>query len=79
MNGRNQTDELKEGIPSGRFISDTDIISGPYLIIEEVYGNILKNTRLKINAAGLTTSLRKANDGVTFFGKNSQNVKNYFY
>lgn len=75
MNGRYQVDERKEvSMPSGRVISDTDIIASPYLRIEEVYGDILKNQRLKINAAGLTTSLRKANDGVTFFGKNNKNV-----
>ena len=70
-----QTLEKKDLISSNHFITDTDIIASPYLKIEEIYGDILKNNTLKINAGGLTTSLRKARDGVTFFGKSSKNVK----
>jgi hypothetical protein len=72
INGK-QSIEKKD---SNRIITDTDIIASPYLKIEEVYGDILRNQKLKINAGGLTTSTRKARDGVTFFGKSNKNVNN---
>jgi hypothetical protein len=69
-----QSVEKKDNINSNRVITDTDIIASPYLKIEEIYGDILKNNLLKINAGGLTTSARKARDGITFFGKSIKNV-----
>jgi len=74
INGRQSIDK-KDLINSNRVITDTDIIASPYLKIEEIYGDILRNQKLKINAGGLTTSTRKARDGVTFFGKSNKNVK----
>jgi hypothetical protein len=59
---------------SNRVISDDEIRNGPYLIIEELEGDILKNNKLKINAGGLTTSMRKEKDGLTFFGKAKVNL-----
>lgn len=70
-----QSLDKKDKINSNRVITDTDIIASPYLKIEEIYGDILRNNKLKINAGGLTTSMRKARDGVTFFGKGNKNVR----
>lgn len=42
---------------------------------QELSGDILRNNKLTINAAGLTTGLRKMKDGVSFFGTKIKNVK----
>jgi hypothetical protein len=66
---KNYEDSTLEGIGSARKISDEDIKNATTLLLEEVTGEVLKNNKLKINAGGLTTGLRKARDGVAFFGK----------
>lgn len=64
-------------INSQRVITDEEIKNAPELIFEEVSGEMLKNNKLVINAAGLssTSGLRKAKDGLVFFGSSSKNVK----
>jgi hypothetical protein len=37
----------------------------------------LKNSKIKINAAGMINGMRNKKDGITFFGKNLKNVKKY--
>jgi hypothetical protein len=66
---KNYEDSTLEGIGSARKISDEDIKNATTLLLEEVTGEVLKNNKLKINAGGLSTGLRKARDGVAFFGK----------
>lgn len=44
--------------------------------MEQIVGNILGITKLKITAAGLKGTMRKANDGVTYFGIKSNKLKN---
>ncbi len=61
--------EITETLNTNRKIGDEEIKNAPVLLLEELTGEVLKNNKLKINAAGLTTGLRKAKDGVAFFGK----------
>jgi hypothetical protein len=62
-------DSNLELVNSNRQITDEEIQNAPIILIEELNGDILKNNKLKINAGGLTTGLRKSKDGVVFFGK----------
>lgn len=71
---KNYEDSTLEGLGSARKISDEDIKNAATLLLEEVTGEVLRNNKLKINAGGLMNGLRKAKDGVAFFGK----VKNLF-
>jgi hypothetical protein len=66
---KNYEDSTLEGLGSARKISDEDIKNAATLLLEEVTGEVLRNNKLKINAGGLTNGLRKAKDGVAFFGK----------
>ncbi len=61
--------EIVETLNTNRKISDEEIKNAAVLLLEELTGEVLKNNKLKINAAGLTTGLRKTKDGVAFFGK----------
>ena len=65
----NKDVEVVETHNTNRKISDEEIKNAPVLLLEELTGEVLKNNKLKINAGGLTTGLRKAKDGVAFFGK----------
>lgn len=69
MNKKNMDDSTIEFLNSQRKINEEDVKNASFLILEEVTGEVLRNNKLKINAAGLTTGLRKAKDGVAFFGK----------
>lgn len=60
-------------INSPNFISELEENSFPKLKLSTVIGNALKNEELKISAAGLINSKRKARDGFTFFGVKSEN------
>jgi hypothetical protein len=80
-NINNNNNNFDKQIPGSEFlnslrcISTEEINSSPYLILEELTGgDLLRNTKCKINAAGLTTGLRKAKDGVAFFGRPNKNV-----
>ena len=46
-------------------------------ILQEIGGNILRNNKITINAAGMVNGMRKMRDGVAFFGKQLKNV-NFF-
>ncbi len=47
----------------------------PYILIEELEGNCLKDQKLLITQSGLVNSGRNANDGLTIFGKVLKQVK----
>jgi hypothetical protein len=59
----------EEFITTSRHFNEDDIKNAPTLILEELSGNILRGQKLHINAAGLINGLRKAKDGIAFFGK----------
>jgi hypothetical protein len=44
----------------------------------EISGDILKNNKLNINAAGLVNGMRNVRDGVAFFGKQLKSVDIFF-
>jgi len=61
--------EIIDSLNTGRRITEDEIKRAPVLLMEEFSGNLLRRSKLTINASGLTTGLRKTNDGVAFFGK----------
>lgn len=69
-----KADETFDICNSQRIITDGEIKNAPQLIFEEIQGDMLKNNKLIINAAGLSTGLRKARDGLVFFGTPGKNV-----
>jgi hypothetical protein len=71
-----KNEESNLDLNSHRIITDEEIKNAPEIFLEEVMGEMLKNNKLLINAAGLTTGLRKARDGLVFFGFSSKNLKN---
>jgi hypothetical protein len=56
-------------VNTARYFNDEDIKKAPILILEELAGNILRGNKLQINASGLVGGMRKARDGIAFFGK----------
>ncbi len=75
---KHNDEEIAETLNTNRRITDNEIKKAPQILLEELSGEFLKNNKLKINAAGLTTGLRKARDGVAFFGKNKKEIINDF-
>jgi hypothetical protein len=67
-------DSAIDMINSGRFFNENEIKNAACLLLEELMGDVLRNNKLTINAAGLTTGLRKMKDGVSFFGKAAKSV-----
>jgi hypothetical protein len=61
--------EIIDSLNTGRKITDDEIKRAPVLLMEEFSGNLLRRSKLTINASGLTKGLRNAKDGVAFFGK----------
>lgn len=57
-----------------RIITEQDIANAPVLMLEEIEGDILRNNKLVINAAGLLNGARKVKDGIVYFGTQSKNV-----
>ena len=55
-----------EPIPSDK---EPYLIIEVYIITEVIEGSYMLNKKLKITKIGLEGSLRKANDGVTYFGQ----------
>lgn len=62
------------GLMSNQQISEAVINSTPIIELSEKEGDGLKGQSIVIKANGWGDSLRKANDGFTFFGPKSTNV-----
>jgi hypothetical protein len=68
-------DEIEQFIGTGRYVTDDEIKNAPTMTLEEITDkNILRGSKLTINAAGLVGGNRKARDGVAFFGRQLKKV-----
>lgn len=72
-NSNNSQNDLSgDNINTNRIITDEEVLSSSKLRLEEVEGNIFTKKSVEINAAGLIGG-RNAKDGVSIFGKSSNN------
>lgn len=55
-----------------RYISEKEVNKYPWLELIPLNGEAFGTSNLKINACGLVGTNRKANDGITFFGRKLQ-------
>lgn len=73
-NHKTYEDSSLDFVNINRMITENEIKSAPELLIEEIEGDILKNNKLVINAAGMVNGARKAKDGIVYFGTKYKNV-----
>jgi hypothetical protein len=74
-NTKPKGEDLIDFLNTARYFNDEDVKHAPVLILEELSGNILRGQKLQLNAAGLVGGMRKAKDGIAFFGKQLKRVR----
>lgn len=73
-NIKKNVDESATEFTTNRNITDEDIKNATTLLLQDEEGELLRNSSLRINAAGLLNGIRKSKDGIVFFGPPNQNV-----
>ena len=73
-----ESDEIEFALLSSKknSYSNEDIENNYKLVISDFEGDLLNGKKLIINAAGIKNSLRKKQDGITFFGMETLNELN---